>query len=55
MFFQHSLAAPTTVKAKPKYEQEALQLRIQVQKYHGDNGIFTAQELQAELEKASRR
>ena len=55
MFLPDSLAAPDTVKAKLKYEREAVQLGVQVQKYHGDNGIFTAQEFQVELEKAEQK
>ncbi len=55
MFLPALFGCLDTVKAKLKYEWEAVQLGVQVQKYHGDNGIFTAQEFQAELEKAEEK
>ena len=50
-YFQPSLDAASTVQSKMQYERESRQYGVLVQRYHSDNGVFTAAAFQNELEK----
>ena len=52
IFINHqvSLDGSDTIRSKRKFEREALQCGVSIQKYHADNGIFTKQEFTEELE-----
>ena len=49
MRHQVALTAQETVEAKLAFERKALQVGVQVQNYHTDNGVYTAQEFLKEL------
>ena len=52
-YFQPSLDGAHTVQSKIQYERECCQYGVLVQKYHSDNGVFTAAAFQSDLEKQS--
>ena len=46
---QVSLGASDTILSKRRFEQDARQMGVTISEYHGDNGVFVAEEFREEL------